>query len=407
MLGLFYKHFKSSVTGILSLFNLTYVLGEMVKETGQINKSLFTLGKVIASLDKGEAFVPYRDSKLTKLLMDSLGGSSTCIMVACCSPSQRYIEETLSTLSYASRALNITNTPVVQLEPTQQLISALRSDNHQLRAENAQLRLQLGLSLTDTVRPSSAALHHAAAMTYGGNTAASRGGAREALGERGGGGRGEADEGGSVRGSRVLGSGGSSRSGSPMRKSASLKSAQLYDKAVGYAEGYSAGLDQAKQVLSSGGLDLGAHDLHSYDLSGLALPTPPQAAHIGAVLPPSRGGSARLPPLPPSVDVGSQQQQQQQQQQQIMASLAHMSMEELRHQVLRLHGAHAASHRTCAGLREECLRLQTLLDHQALASAPTTSFSSRHAAASPSRHASAHSRIDQSPAERGGRGGGR
>ena len=161
--------------------------GEMVKETGQINKSLFTLGKVIASLDKGEAFVPYRDSKLTKLLMDSLGGSSTCIMVACCSPSQRYIEETLSTLSYASRALNITNTPVVQLEPTQQLIQKLRSENHELRAENAQLRLQLGLSLTDTVRPSSVALHHAAAMTNGGNTAASRGGAREALGDRGGG----------------------------------------------------------------------------------------------------------------------------------------------------------------------------------------------------------------------------
>jgi len=185
-----------------------------------------------------------------------------------------------------------------------------------------------------------------------------------------------------------------------MRKSASLKSAQMYDKAVGYAEGYSAGLDQAKQVLSSGGLDLGAHDLHSYDLSGIALPTPPQAAHIVAVLPASRGVSARLPPLPPSVDLSSQQPQQQ-----IMASVAHMSMEELRHQVLRLHGAHAASHRTCAGLREECLRLQTLLDHQALASAPTSSSSSRHAAASPSRHTSAHYSSLGLPLAGGGAGG--
>ena len=57
--------------------------------------------------------IPYRDSKLTKLLMDSLGGNSLALMIACCSPSAQHVEETLSTLSYATRAKNIRNKPMV------------------------------------------------------------------------------------------------------------------------------------------------------------------------------------------------------------------------------------------------------------------------------------------------------
>ena len=57
--------------------------------------------------------IPYRDSKLTKLLMDSLGGNALALMIACCSPSAQHVEETLSTLSYATRAKNIRNKPVV------------------------------------------------------------------------------------------------------------------------------------------------------------------------------------------------------------------------------------------------------------------------------------------------------
>ena len=57
--------------------------------------------------------IPYRDSKLTKLLMDSLGGNSLALMIACCSPSSQHVEETLSTLSYATRAKNIRNKPMV------------------------------------------------------------------------------------------------------------------------------------------------------------------------------------------------------------------------------------------------------------------------------------------------------
>lgn len=61
------------------------------------------------------ARVPYRESKLTKLLQDSLGGSSLCLLIACCSPSAATTEETLSTLSYAARTKNIRNRPAVQV----------------------------------------------------------------------------------------------------------------------------------------------------------------------------------------------------------------------------------------------------------------------------------------------------
>lgn len=90
----------------------------MIKETGNINKSLFTLGKVISSLtDKktNKQHIPYRDSKLTMLLMDSIGGASKTLMIACVSPSGAYADETLSTLNYASRAMNIKNKPFVQV----------------------------------------------------------------------------------------------------------------------------------------------------------------------------------------------------------------------------------------------------------------------------------------------------
>ena len=95
--------------------------GEMVKETGNINKSLFMLGKVISCLsDKNNPnnkHIPYRDSKLTMLLMDSLGGSSKALMIACVSPSEIYSEETISTLNYATRTMNIKNKPVIQMDP--------------------------------------------------------------------------------------------------------------------------------------------------------------------------------------------------------------------------------------------------------------------------------------------------
>lgn len=92
--------------------------GGMIKETGNINKSLLILGKVISCLaDKknDKKHIPYRDSKLTMLLMDSIGGSSKTLMISCVSPSMEWAEETLSTLNYSSKSMNIQNRPTIKV----------------------------------------------------------------------------------------------------------------------------------------------------------------------------------------------------------------------------------------------------------------------------------------------------
>ncbi|KAI8467963.1 MAG: hypothetical protein J3K34DRAFT_460139 [Monoraphidium minutum] len=118
--------------------------GVMLKETININKSLSVISTLAENGAAGtSAHVPYRDSKLTKLLMDSLGGSALTLMIACCSPSSLQVEETLSTLLYATRAKNIHNRPAVQYDPKEAQISLLRREMELLRQENGLLREQL------------------------------------------------------------------------------------------------------------------------------------------------------------------------------------------------------------------------------------------------------------------------
>ncbi|CAA3002993.1 kinesin KIN-5B [Olea europaea subsp. europaea] len=81
------------------------------REAGEINKSLLTLGRVINTLVEHSLHIPYRDSKLTRLLRDSLGGKTKTCIIATISPSVQSLEETLSTLDYACRAKNIKNKP--------------------------------------------------------------------------------------------------------------------------------------------------------------------------------------------------------------------------------------------------------------------------------------------------------
>ncbi|KAG5112882.1 hypothetical protein AAZX31_13G116600 [Glycine max] len=81
------------------------------REAGEINKSLLTLGRVINALVEHSPHVPYRDSKLTRILRDSLGGKTKTCIIATISPSAYCMEETLSTLDYASRAKSIKNKP--------------------------------------------------------------------------------------------------------------------------------------------------------------------------------------------------------------------------------------------------------------------------------------------------------
>uniref|UniRef100_A0A8D1V9N9 Kinesin motor domain-containing protein n=1 Tax=Sus scrofa TaxID=9823 RepID=A0A8D1V9N9_PIG len=126
----------------------TGATGVRLKEGGNINKSLVTLGNVISALadlsqdaanplvKKKQVFVPYRDSVLTWLLKDSLGGNSKTIMIATISPADVNYGETLSTLRYANRAKNIINKPTINEDANVKLI-------RELRAEIARLKMLL------------------------------------------------------------------------------------------------------------------------------------------------------------------------------------------------------------------------------------------------------------------------
>jgi hypothetical protein len=81
------------------------------------------LGNVINAMVEGKTkHVPYRDSKLTRLLQDSLGGNTKTVMIAAISPADYNYEETLTTLRYASRAKNIKNKPRVNMDPKDALL---------------------------------------------------------------------------------------------------------------------------------------------------------------------------------------------------------------------------------------------------------------------------------------------
>ncbi|XP_035930329.2 kinesin-like protein KIF21A isoform X5 [Halichoerus grypus] len=116
----------------------TGATGERAKEGISINCGLLALGNVISALgdkSKRATHVPYRDSKLTRLLQDSLGGNSQTIMIACVSPSDRDFMETLNTLKYANRARNIKNKLMVNQDRASQQINALRSEITRLQME--------------------------------------------------------------------------------------------------------------------------------------------------------------------------------------------------------------------------------------------------------------------------------
>uniref|UniRef100_A0A7M4F448 Kinesin family member 21A n=1 Tax=Crocodylus porosus TaxID=8502 RepID=A0A7M4F448_CROPO len=116
----------------------TGATGERAKEGISINCGLLALGNVISALgdkSKKATHVPYRDSKLTRLLQDSLGGNSQTVMIACVSPSDRDFMETLNTLKYANRARNIKNKVMVNQDRASQQINALRSEIARLQME--------------------------------------------------------------------------------------------------------------------------------------------------------------------------------------------------------------------------------------------------------------------------------
>ncbi|KAI4473320.1 hypothetical protein M0802_016185 [Mischocyttarus mexicanus] len=112
----------------------TGATGDRLKEAASINLSLSALGNVISALAAGNGrHVPYRDSKLTRLLRDSLGGNARTLMIACISPSDIDAEETLSTLRYAARARCIKNKPIVNEDPKDALLRQYQLELDRLR----------------------------------------------------------------------------------------------------------------------------------------------------------------------------------------------------------------------------------------------------------------------------------
>uniref|UniRef100_A0A3B4ZCP2 Kinesin family member 4A n=1 Tax=Stegastes partitus TaxID=144197 RepID=A0A3B4ZCP2_9TELE len=110
--------------------------GDRLKEGISINRGLLSLGNVISALgdeSKKNTFVPYRDSKLTRLLQDSLGGNSHTLMIACVSPADSNMEETINTLRYADRARKIKNKPIVNIDPRAAEMNRLKQQVQELQ----------------------------------------------------------------------------------------------------------------------------------------------------------------------------------------------------------------------------------------------------------------------------------
>ncbi|CAI5475640.1 unnamed protein product [Closterium sp. Yama58-4] len=111
----------------------THASGQRLKESGYINRSLSLLNNVITQLSQGSDFVPYRNSVLTWLLKESLGGNSKTVMIANISPAFEDLRETLSTLRYANRAKRIQNKPTINEDPKDLTIRCLMSEVKTLR----------------------------------------------------------------------------------------------------------------------------------------------------------------------------------------------------------------------------------------------------------------------------------
>lgn len=121
-------------------------INQRAREAGSINQSLLTLGRVINGLVDGESHIPYRESKLTRLLQDSLGGQTKTVLIANVSPARMNMEETLSTLQYASKAKNIRNQPQIgTLIMKNMLVKDLATEIARLKADLNATRLKNGI----------------------------------------------------------------------------------------------------------------------------------------------------------------------------------------------------------------------------------------------------------------------
>ncbi|KAJ1203635.1 hypothetical protein NDU88_007419 [Pleurodeles waltl] len=134
----------------------TGATGQRLKEATKINLSLSALGNVICALvDSKCKHIPYRDSKLTRLLQDSFGGNTKTLMVACLSPAENNYEETLSTLRYANRAKNIKNKPRINEDPKDTLLREYQEEIKKLKELLAKQICQNDLRDSNALSPPS------------------------------------------------------------------------------------------------------------------------------------------------------------------------------------------------------------------------------------------------------------
>lgn len=130
----------------------TKAVGDRVKEGISINSGLLALGNVISALGdetRKMSHVPYRDSKLTRLLQDSLGGNSQTLMLACISPAEMDVVETISTLKYANRARNIKNNVVRNIEQSGNDTDRYRRLIGRLKVEIAEQETFMSAAMTE------------------------------------------------------------------------------------------------------------------------------------------------------------------------------------------------------------------------------------------------------------------
>lgn len=137
-----HDHTKKIRVGKLNLVDLagserqrkTGACADRLKEAARINQALSSLGNVISALAENSPHVPYRDSKLTRILQDSLGGNSKTIMLAAIGPAAYNYDETITTLRYAHRAKAIKNKPVRNEDPKDAKLKEYQAEIERLRA---------------------------------------------------------------------------------------------------------------------------------------------------------------------------------------------------------------------------------------------------------------------------------
>ncbi|RLN70662.1 hypothetical protein BBJ28_00012392 [Nothophytophthora sp. Chile5] len=130
----------------------TGATGDRLQEANKINLSLSALGNVISALVDGKSkHIPYRDSKLTRLLQDSLGGNTKTVMIANCGPADYNYEETLTTLRYASRAKNIKNKPKINEDPKDAMIREFQEEIEALKAKLLAIEAQASSAGSNSV----------------------------------------------------------------------------------------------------------------------------------------------------------------------------------------------------------------------------------------------------------------